>query len=174
MGVRPDAVLAWLLVADRVRGAPLGEPRAELVVLLEPLAQSVQPLGDRLALGEREWLRALVDLDPRDDPAALQHLRERRAVGRALADRLVEEDHAADVLLGAFGGEEQLAVGAPVVLGGLDPERVEALLDRAVALVRGEDPLALGDERLRGFVEFCSHRLPLRLLLLIIASRGAL
>jgi hypothetical protein len=53
----------------------------------------------------------------------------------------------ADVVLRALGCEEQLAVGAPVVLGRLGPDRVEALLDRAVALVRRQDSLALGDKR---------------------------
>src|SRR5205823_3724955 len=66
---------------------------------------------------------------------------------------LVVEDDPADVLLGARRREEQLAVGASRVLGRLDPDRVEALLDRAGALVRGEDPLALGDERAGGLVQ---------------------
>jgi hypothetical protein len=57
----------------------------ELVVLLEPVAQAVEPLGDRLLGRERERLRALVDLDPRDDPAAGEQLRERRPVRGALA-----------------------------------------------------------------------------------------
>ena len=70
-------------------------------VLREPLAQPVEALGDRLALGERERLRARVDLDPGDDPLRLEQLRERRPVGARLADRLVEEDDAADELLGA-------------------------------------------------------------------------
>ena len=65
----------------------------------------------------------------------------------ALADRLVEEDHAADEVLGAVGREEQVAVGAPVLLGRLDADRVEALLDRPVALVGGEDALPRRDER---------------------------
>ena len=82
-------------------------------------------------------------------PFDCEQLRERRPVGGALADRLVEEDDAADVLLGARRREEQVAVGAPVLLGRLDADRVEALLDRAVALVGGEDPLPLGDERAR-------------------------
>src|SRR3712207_8509081 len=49
-----------------------------------------------------------VDLDPRDDPLRLEELRERRPVGGALANRLVEEDDAADELLGAVGREEHL------------------------------------------------------------------
>ena len=48
-----------------------------------------------------------------------------------LADRLVVEDHAADVVGGALGREQQVAVGAPGLLGRLDADRVEALLDRA-------------------------------------------
>ena len=92
----------------------------------------------------------------------LEQLRERRAVERALADRLVEEDHAADVLLGARRREEQVAVRAPVLLGRLDPDRVEALLDRAGALVGGEDALAVGDERLRDVVQLVvGHAEPL-------------
>ncbi len=150
------------LVGDRVRRAPLREPRAERVVLREPLAQPVEALGDRLALGEREGLRALVDLDPGDDALRLEQLRERRAVVRALADRLVVEDDAADVLLGAGRREEQVAVGAPVVLGVLDSDRVEALLDRAGALVGGEDPLAVGDERAGDLVQLVlGHAEPL-------------
>ena len=127
--------------------------RAEAVVLLEPFAQPVEAFGDRLAVGERERLRALVDLDPRDDALRREQLRERRSVERALADRLVEEDDAADVLLGAGRREEQVAVRAPGLLGRLEADRVESLLDRAVALVRREDPLALGDERPGGLVQ---------------------
>ena len=40
-------------VTDRVRRAPLGEARAELAVLGEPLAQPVEAVGDGLAVGER-------------------------------------------------------------------------------------------------------------------------
>ena len=130
--VRPDAVLArdvarrssrsratWRS-ARRARGTPSSRSRSPSrpSVTVSPSAQ-------------RERLRARVDLDARDDPLRLEQLRERRPVGGALADRLVEEDHAADVLLDALGREEQLAVGAPVVLGRLDVDRVEALLDRA-------------------------------------------
>src|SRR6266568_4419426 len=153
MRVRPDAVLARQRVRDRVRRAPLREPGAELAVLLEPLAQAVEALGHRLALGVRERLRALVHLDAGDHALRREQLRERRPVVGALADRLVEEDDAADVLLGGRRGEEQVAVRAAVLLGRLDADRVEALLDRPAALVCGEDSLPLGDERGRGLVQ---------------------
>src|SRR4051812_33765919 len=99
MRVRPEAVLARDALADRDDTAPLGEARTELAVLLEPPAQAVEALGDGLAFGERQGLRALVDLDAGDDALRLEQLGEGRSVGARLADRLVEQDDAADVLL---------------------------------------------------------------------------
>ena len=164
MRVRPDAVLARERVGDRVRRAPLREARAEVAVLLEPPAQPVEAFGDGLAFGERQRLRAQVDLDAGNDALRREQLRERRAVVRALANRLVVEDDAADELLDARRREEQVAVGAPALLGRLESDRVEALLDRGGALVRREDALPLGDERLRGLMELAGHgiHLPLR------------
>ena len=51
------------------------------------------------------------------------------------------------------GREEQVPVGAPVLLGRLDADRVEALLDRAGRLVGGQDPLVVRDDRAGGVVE---------------------
>ena len=70
----------------------------ELAVLVEALAQAVETLGDGLALGPGQRLGALVDLDAGDDAGVLEHLRERHAVLRGLADRLVVEDDARDVV----------------------------------------------------------------------------
>ena len=78
VGVGVDAVLATAAVGDRVDRAPLREARAELAVLGQALAQPVEALGDRLALGAGERLRAGVDLDAGDDPAT-----RRAASGRA-------------------------------------------------------------------------------------------
>src|SRR5215207_198878 len=158
--VHPDAVLARDALRDRIRRPPLGELRAELAVLVQTLAQPVEAVGNRLALGVRQRLGALVHLDPRDDPVAFEQLRKGRAVGGALADRLVEEDHAADELLGSRRREKELAVGLAVVLGRLDLDRVEALFDRPVALVRRQDSLALGDESLRDVLKLVLHRRP--------------
>src|SRR6185437_12512372 len=107
------AVFAWLVGGDRVGRAPLREARTEYAVLLEPVAQPVEAVGDRLAVGQRQRLCARIDLDSRNDPSALQQLRERRPVRGRLADRLVVEDYAGDEFFGALGREEQLAVGAP-------------------------------------------------------------
>ena len=96
--------------------------------------------------GLRERLCSRIDLDPRDDPLVGKQLRERRPLRRALPDRFVVEDDAADRVLQAGCGEEHVAVGAPVLLRRLEADRVEALLDRAGALVGGEDPLVVGHQ----------------------------
>ena len=91
-------------------------------------------------------------------PALGEQLRERRAVTARLADRLVEEDHAADVLLDPRRREEQVAVRAPRLLGRLDADRRRSACSMVpVALVGGEDALAPGDERPRGFLQLLRH-----------------
>ena len=136
-------------VADRDHRAPLAEARAERVVLGEAPAEPVEALGDLLPGVPGEVLRARVDLDPGDDALAREELGERRAVVGRLADRLVVEDHAADVLLEARRREEEVPVRAAVLLGRLDADRVEPLRDRARGLVRGEDALVVGHDRAR-------------------------
>jgi hypothetical protein len=129
-------------LADRDHGTPLGEARAHAEVLGHALPEPVQALGHLLAGMQRHVVRAGVDLDAGDDSARLQVLAEVDAVLRRLAQRLVEEDHAAHVLLDARGGEEQLPVCPAVLLRGLDLHGIEALLARARALVGGEQALA--------------------------------
>src|SRR5690606_24283591 len=122
--------------------SPLAEAGAEVVVLLEAGAEPVEALGDKLTLSARERHGADVDLDPGDDALVLEDFHQGSAVCGILADCLVVEDDAADELACAFGPEEQLAVVAAVGLGAFDADRVEAALDRAGTLVRGEDTLA--------------------------------
>ena len=134
--------------ADRDDRAPLREARTELAVLDETRAQPVETVGDELVGRLRERRRALVDLDAGDDALRLEDLR--RAGGRRTAFwRIVSSNRITPLTWSAApGGREQhLAVGAPAVLGRLAPDRVEALLDRAAALVGGQDALARRDER---------------------------
>jgi hypothetical protein len=79
-------------------------------------------------------------------PRLGQQLREGRSVQRRLPDGLVEQDDAADVLGEARRREEQVAVGAPALLGRCQADRIEAFLDRPVALVGSKDALAGRDE----------------------------
>jgi len=116
-------------------------------------------LGDRrLAL---EGLAAAVVLRPAiaalplfDDPGT--PISKREVIARA---RATSPDPGGAALILAYAGdplaearsrEEQLAVRAAALLGGLDPDRVEALLDRSRALVRGEDAPVVGDDLPRG------------------------
>ena len=122
--------------------APLAELRAELLILGESLAQPVEAFGHGLLRRLRERLRADIDLDAGDDALIGEQLHERRAVGGLLADGLVVEDDAADVLADPRRAEEKLAVRAAIVLGVLDADGVEPALDGAGALVRGKDPFA--------------------------------
>jgi hypothetical protein len=158
LGVGGDAAEAGDALADGDDGPPLGEPGLKVAELDQAAGQAVEALGDLLALEAGQPGGAGVDLDPGDDPLAGQDLGQRGAVGGALAQRLVIQDDAADVLGRPLGGEQQLAVGAAVVLGRGDLDGVEALLDGAAALVGGQDALARGDQRRRGRGQLvCSH-----------------
>lgn len=128
-------------VPDPQHRTPLGEPRPERDVLLQAATQAVEALGHHLVREPGERRHPPVDLDPRDDAPPREDLRERRAVLRALPQRLVEEDDAADVLLDAGAGEQQLPVGATKLLRRLQPDRRQSLGDRREALVGGQDAL---------------------------------
>ena len=133
---------ALVLDVDVDHGAPLGEARAELAVFGAALAQPVEAFGDLLVGRSGERLGAGVDLDARQDAVAIEDLSEGAAVARLLPQRLVVEDDAAQVLLDAGRGEQQVTVGAPILFGGLQRDRVEALLDGPARFVGGEDALA--------------------------------
>ncbi len=145
VSVGVDRELRRIARADVDHGAPLGEARTQLVVLGETLAQAVETFGDRLVCKAGHRLRAGVDLDARHDAELLQILRERRAVLGLLADRLVVQDHAADVVGGTGRSEQHLAVSAARLFGRLQLDGIEALLDRAARLVCRQDALALCD-----------------------------
>jgi hypothetical protein len=135
-------------------GAPLGEARAQGVVPGDAIAQAVQPLRHLLTRSAGEGLGAAVDLDPGNDALRSEQLGERGAVRCALVDCLVEEDDAADELLGAFRREEDLAVDAAVRFGGLDVDGVEALLDGRGAFVGRENASAGRHHRSRRRCQF--------------------
>src|SRR5919202_1979879 len=137
------------IAADRDHRPPLGEARSEPAVLHEALAQAVETLGDRLPVGPGQRLRAGVDLYPRDHPAAGEELWKPGAVRRGLANRLVVEDHPADVVVGARCREQELAEAAARLLARLGADRLEPLGHGAVALVRRQDALPLRDHLLR-------------------------
>src|SRR5260370_30171194 len=151
-------------VADIDDGAPLGEARAELVILNQAFAQAVETFGNRLALELGQRLGTGIDLDAWDDALLRQIFRKRRAVLRLLTNGLVVQDHAADVVRGARRREEQFAVGAAILLRGFDLDAVEPLRDGAGALIRRQNALVLGHHCLGNASELTLvHRSNLRL-----------
>ena len=160
MRVGLDAEAGGIARADVDDRAPLGETGAETVVFLEPLAQAVETLGDGLVREIGEGLRALVDLDAREDAERCEVLRERHAGAGLLAQRLVVHDHAADGLVDAGGREQHLAVELAVRFGRFERDGIETLLDGAGAFVGSEDPLAGGDHTARDALKFRVVHLP--------------
>ena len=149
------------IFADRDDGAPLRELGAELHVFFEALRQAVEAFGDRLARAERQRLGAGVDLDARHHALLLEEPVANGVPSYAFwRMRLVVEDDAADVLAECLVVREQhVAVGAAVLLGVLDLDALEALLDRAGAFVGGENASAGGYEALSDGSEIlCWHR----------------
>ncbi len=102
-------------VADIDDGAPLGELRAQRAIFGKPLAQPIETFGDDLARAVGQGLGPLVDLDAGQRPRLLDHLDQRGAVLGVLADGLVVEDDARDMVAHRIGRpKQQLAVVAPV------------------------------------------------------------
>ena len=132
MRVGHDAVVARHVRPDVDHRAPLGEFRAEPAVFDQPLAQTVEPLGDDLARTERQRLDSLVDLDTGQRAGLFDQLDQRRAVLGVLADGLVIEDDAGNIFRHRFGrAEQKFAVVAARVGGAFRADGVEALLDGA-------------------------------------------
>ena len=142
LGVLLDGELGRLAGgADLEHGPPLGEAGTGLVVLGAARAQGVEALGGGLAVGAGDVHGALVHLDPRHDAAGLEHVDERRAGGRALVERLLEEDDAGEVLDRAGRREEKLPERLAVGLHDLHDDAGQAHADGARRLVGGEDAL---------------------------------
>src|SRR5437867_2766162 len=74
--VRVDAGARGNSVADRDHRPPLGKARAELSIFGQSLTQSVETLGNFLAVKIRHRLGAFVHFDPRDDPLLFQRFYE--------------------------------------------------------------------------------------------------
>ncbi len=154
MGVGPDRRQGGDAGADVDHPAPFGEARAALVIGREPFAQAVQALGNGLAGKAGQGLGPLVDLDAGDGAGGGDQVDQRRSIGRVLPDGLVEEDDARDVVLQDAGrAEQQFAIVAAILFGGLHPDGVEPRLDRAEGFVGGQQPLARGDQPLGDVVQ---------------------
>ncbi|CEE78298.1 hypothetical protein XAC2852_710026 [Xanthomonas citri pv. citri] len=161
MRVGLDAGAGRNVFADIDDRTPLGEARTQRVVLLQTRTQAVQAFGHQLARHAGQRLRALVDLDARDDAVGGHVLGERHAILGLLTDGLVEQDGAGDVVAQLGRGQQQFAIGATVLFDVLDADAGKTLGDRAGRFVDGDDALTRGDHRLGGFGKlFDAHVVP--------------
>jgi hypothetical protein len=154
MRVGVDCRVARNAGTDVDHRAPLRKARTLVVIFLQPLGELVEADGDQLVRAAGQRLRAFVDLDAGDRACLLDQLDQRRAVLRLLPDRLIVEDHAGDVLRHrVLRAEQQLAIIAAIVLGRVDADRVETLLDGAGGFIRGQNSAARRDHGVGDFVE---------------------
>jgi hypothetical protein len=134
-------------VTDIDHRAPLGKARAKFVVLDQPLTQAIEALGNGFAGKAGQRFGTGVDLDARDDAELGQIVRERDAVAGFLPDGLVIEDHATDPLRDPRGREQQFAIAATMLLGGLATDLGQSLGDRGIAFIGRQQPLILRHHR---------------------------
>ena len=153
MSIDVQTVHAGRIFIDIDHGAPFGETGTCLAILDQAVTQTIQPLGHQLTVGARQRLGALVDLDARNDALGRQQLGERHAVGVFLEQGFLVQDHATDVLFHARCREQHVAVGPTGLLGGLDADRIKALLDRGRAFIRRENAATGFNQSARGGAE---------------------
>ena len=127
---------------------------AELFVLFQSPAQAVQSFGDDFTGKTGNIHRPLVDFDARHDAFFGKQLRKWRAIAHRRADRLVEQDYAADRFFDTFGGKKHFAVGAAVVVVGFYFDAVKSPFDGAHTLIGSQNPFAFGHHRLSDRFEF--------------------
>ncbi len=84
-------------------------------------------------------------------PASARSFDERRAVFRALTDRLIVKDCATDALAKTRCGHNQVAIGAPGLLGLRDSGFGETFVAGSIALVHGEKAFVTRNEGTSGF-----------------------
>lgn len=145
-----DGKLGGHTVTNLEDSSPLGEAAAHVVELLGALGKAVKASGGSLAIGSHQLNETLVKLDASMDATTAQELDEVGAVSSSLTALLLKEDHATDVLLNAWGSEEELAVSSTVFFSVLNVDGGETLSNGASALVSSKDTLASRSDLLGG------------------------
>ena len=143
--------MAVIIQVDFESGAPFGETEPHLVVFFEAVGEACEAFGPGFVgmggvlgvviwrSGVREFLEALVDFDTGNDTPSGEEVDEVLAVVGELAGGFVEEDDAVRVVLEAFGGEEDVAIVAAVVVGVGDLKLVEFFVNTTTGLVGSEN-----------------------------------
>ena len=91
-----------------------------------------------------------VNFDAGNDSRIDEDFDKGSAIFLLLADRLVVEDRAADALTEAGRGHDQLAIGAPGLLGLGNPQLGESFVAGWSAFIHRQQALVAGDQRPRG------------------------
>jgi len=141
-----DATPAGPMIIDGNDGAPLRKASAHQQVLLETISQSIQTLGYFLSRVPGQLLSAHIHFDTRNDPGMPQGLEKRSAVFLILADRLVVEDYAADILAEADRGDDQISISAPRSRRFGDAELCEPLVACGGAFINRQQSSAGTDQ----------------------------
>jgi len=107
-------------------GSPLCEASTHGLVLRETIAKAVKTFGDELGGSSSKGLRATIDLDPGKDASVRKKFGESYSIRTTLTDSLVVQNHTTDELGNVWGANEHFPVGAPALLGRLDPQRIKS------------------------------------------------
>src|ERR1035437_5430931 len=147
MGIRFNAGAGWIVRVNRNHRAPFGETRSEIPILDKPVAKTIKPLRDLFAGEVGEGNSSFVHLDAGNDALLRESFRYGDAVRRPLANRFVEQNHAADEFAQSWSRELHLAIDAAVFLSGRNVERLESLFDGRKTFIRRQDAFAGSEER---------------------------
>ena len=143
VGVLHHGLVGRGVPGDLQHAAPFGEVGAGFLVLGAPVGQSVQTLRSALVVAAGQRHHALVHLDARDDPLALQNVHEQFPGAVLLVQGLVKQDHPGDVLLqGVAACEENLAILASVFLRVFQADAFQTLAHGAYGLIGCQDALS--------------------------------
>ena len=125
-------------VADADDRTPFSEIGTELLILFNSCPKSVEPLGHNFAREAGDIDRSLVDFDTGHDALFGEKLGERRAVEAAV--RMVSSKRITPLMASSRPlVVKHIAIGAAILIIGLNLYAVEASLDRPHALIGRED-----------------------------------
>jgi hypothetical protein len=99
-------------------------------------------------------LCAGIHFDAGNDPRIGDGFNKGSAIFLPLADRLIEEDCAANALTETGRGHDQLPIGSPRLLGLGNPQSGKSFVAGRIAFIHRQQALVPGDQRSRGVYKF--------------------
>jgi hypothetical protein len=100
-----DARARGNIIADCDDGAPFCEPRSQLPILRQPLAQAIQTLSNFFGGKICQRLCTFIHFNTGNDSLLFQRFNERATVTSLLPNRLVEKNYTANKFAGVFCGK---------------------------------------------------------------------